>query len=221
MTKEKLVKELDRWLRGGVNESGKVDGNGSLGALTDMKKAQGADLGIFILGSCFIDAMAGFRYGITREMLDDEKIWKFLDKEENKHLEDEPYSRVQYIHKEYLSKKYADHRDSGRRYIDFVKEYLPQYKDQADIMYSYLRNGLVHNYVEHEGKYMLNSARDGTHLLEIEVDGKKRMQINRDKFVMDLEEAYNKFIDHILKDDSIFEKARLRLEKLGLMKIPE
>ncbi len=179
MTKEKLVEKLDRWLRGRVDGNGKVDGHGSLGALTDIKKACGADVGTFILGSCFIDAMASFRYGVTKNMLKDRK--------------------------------------SGERFKDFVKEYLPQYN--AEDLYLSLRCGLVHNYVEHYGKYFLDST-DNSASLHLQPDG-GRTWINRQKFVDDLESAYNNFRAHILSNDKVFALATNRLNSLGLMSIPE
>ena len=67
LTREQLVQELDRWL------AGDFSGNGSGGSITDIMKALkgGSDLGIFILGACFIDAMAGFRYGVTEANIND------------------------------------------------------------------------------------------------------------------------------------------------------
>jgi len=179
MTKEKLVEQLDRWLRGRVDVNGKVDGHGSLGALTDIKKSYHADVGTFILGSCFIDAMASFRYGVTKSILKDRK--------------------------------------SGERYKNFVKEYLPRYNE--DDLYLSLRCGLVHNYVEHYGRYLLDSN-DYSANLHLQPEG-DRIWINRQKFVDDLESAYNNFRAHVLSDDKVFALAVNRLNSLGLMKISE
>lgn len=65
ITKEQLVEELDRWLLGDI--SGKNSG----GAYRDITRAleAGTDLAVFILGSCFIDAMAGFYCGVTEETM--------------------------------------------------------------------------------------------------------------------------------------------------------
>jgi hypothetical protein len=68
MTREKLVEMLDKSFYGCDCDDKECLESVSTGAMTDIKKAliePAPDLAIFILGACFIDAMAGFRYGIV------------------------------------------------------------------------------------------------------------------------------------------------------------
>lgn len=96
----------------------------------------------FILCSCFIDQISGFRYNIT---------------------------------------------SVGKRYRDFVKEYLPIY--DPDELYLDLRNKLVHNYSV-GGYYGLTRNSPSNHLKM--VNNKKCL--NLENFISDLEIALNTYI---------------------------
>ncbi len=56
LTKEQLVEILDKYLL-----------NLAYGDIEKTLSLAGTNLAVFILGACFIDAMAGFRFGITKK----------------------------------------------------------------------------------------------------------------------------------------------------------
>ncbi len=197
MTKNELLTKLDKWLRGSVNEIGKVDTEGYGGALKDIKKAQRADLGVFILGACFVDVMASFRYGVTKEMIEDERV-----------------NRIKA-----LKKAYKNYKKPNERFQDFVVNYLPDiyHGDDGRDFYISLRCGLVHNYRDQLGKYAFISGRKELHRGMIG----STLVINREDFVDDLEKAYEKLRGKIENNDEVFNNAKARYESLGLMEAPE
>jgi|SRR3989344_6389509 len=177
MTKEELIQKLDTLLYGYDNREkiGSVSG----GAITDITKilmGPGPDLAVFILGACFIDAMASFRYGITKEILEDENEMKIGD----------------------LEKKYIGYKRSSGRFKDFIMEYLPEiYKSNKERdFYKSLRCGLIHNYTEY-GKYGFYSGNENFHHKTI----KGKIVITRNEFVEELKKAYKKFIKDIDNSD--------------------
>ncbi len=201
ITKEELIAELDRWLRGHIDDTGKVDGHDSGGALTDIRKALkgGPDLAIFILGSCFIDAMASFYYGVTKEMLNEESK---ADADTEK-----------------LRTDYPGYKGASNRFVGFIKKYLPTIYlcGKGQDFFSSSRCGLIHSYVERDAKYAFISGRNDCH-------GKKtiggQIIINRETFVDDLENVYKKFINDIRCDNELFVRAKRRYDSLKLMKCP-
>lgn len=132
-----------------------------------------AKLAGFILGCCFIDAMAGFYSGV------DEKAAKI---------------------------------NSGKRFCDFVGEYLEKYDKNK--LWEDLRCGLVHSYAE-GGTYVFTDNNEmGSHF---DRTPKGKIILNLEDFCADLKEAYGNFRNDILSKDSLFLNARQRYESMGLM----
>jgi hypothetical protein len=163
ITAQKLVEILDTFLI-------------KWGAFEDIKKASiygEAKLAGFILGACFIDAMAGFFAGVDRQTS------KF---------------------------------NSGKRFKDFVKQYLPT-KYDSEKLWEDLRCGLVHSYAE-GGTYTFIHGNKDKHFEKL---SSGKVLLNLEDFCDDLYQAYNNFRSDILKDNSIFLNAKYRLDSMGLM----
>ena len=109
----------------------------------------------FILCSCFIDQISGFRYNTDKV---------------------------------------------GKRYRQFVKDYLPNYN--CDELYEDLRNKLVHNYSV-GSFYAL--TRKAPHLHLQKVNGVTRL--NLENFIADLKTALDKYILELGNDGDIRRKA--------------
>ena len=109
----------------------------------------------FILCSCLIDQISGFRYNTDKV---------------------------------------------GKRYKQFVKDYLPNYN--SDELYEDLRNKLVHNYSV--GKHY-GLTRKAHHLHLKEVNG--LTHLNLEDFIEDLKIALNKYITELRNDNDIRRKA--------------
>jgi hypothetical protein len=109
----------------------------------------------FILCSCFIDQVSGFRYNTDKV---------------------------------------------GKRYKQFVKDYLPIYN--ADELYEDLRNKLVHNYSV--GNYY-GLTRKAPHLHLQKVNG--IIHLNLENFISDLKTALDKYIFELRNSIDIRRKA--------------
>jgi hypothetical protein len=109
----------------------------------------------FILCSCLIDQISGFRYN-TDEV--------------------------------------------GKRYRQFVKEYLPRYN--SDALYNDLRNKLVHNY-SIGSRYRLTSKAMYLHLQE--VDG--NIYLNLSDFIADIRSALDQYFSQLKNDKVIRQNA--------------
>jgi len=109
----------------------------------------------FILCSCLIDQLSGFRYNTDKV---------------------------------------------GKRYRQFVKDYLPKYN--SDELYEDLRNKLVHNYSV--GSFY-GLTRKAPHLHLQIVDGK--LYLNLEDFIADLKIALDKYIYELRNDNEIKRKA--------------
>lgn len=123
--------------------------------LRDIKEINNNELDFtiaeFILCSCFIDQISGFRYCI---------------------------------------------REVGKRYKQFVQDYLPMYNPEE--LYYDLRNKLVHNYSI--GKYYGLTRRAPHFHLQIE-DG--ITHLNLENFIIDLYTALNTYIFELKNDIDI------------------
>jgi len=109
----------------------------------------------FILCSCFIDQISGFRYNTDKV---------------------------------------------GKRYRQFVKDYLPQYN--CDELYEDLRNKLVHNYSV--GSFY-GLTRKAPHLHLQKINGVTHL--NLENFIQDLKTAFDKYTYEIRNDSEIRRKA--------------
>jgi len=109
----------------------------------------------FILCSCLIDQLSGFRYNTNKV---------------------------------------------GKRYRQFVKDYLPSYNHNE--LYEDLRNKLVHNYSV--GSFY-GLTRKATHLHLQKVNGVTLL--NLENFISDLKSALDKYILELKKDSDIKRKA--------------
>ena len=109
----------------------------------------------FILCSCLIDQVSGFRYNTDKV---------------------------------------------GKRYRQFVKEYLPRYN--SDELYNDLRNKLVHNY-SIGSRYKLISKAMHLHLQEI--DG--NIYLNRSDFIADIISALDQYFSQLKNDKVIRQNA--------------
>ncbi len=88
---------------------------------------------------------------------------------------------------------------SGRRFKDFVMNYLPKYNVKK--LYEDLRCGLVHSYSE-GGSYVFTDAnRAGFHF---NTTPKGKIILNLEDFLSDLREAYKKLRHDILYKNEIF-----------------
>jgi hypothetical protein len=105
----------------------------------------------FILCSCFIDQLSGFRYNTDKV---------------------------------------------GKRYRQFVKDYLPNYNSTE--LYEDLRNKLVHNYSV--GSFY-GLTRKAAHLHLQNVNGVTHL--NLENFISDLKAALDKYILELTKDSDI------------------
>jgi hypothetical protein len=88
----------------------------------------------------------------------------------------------------------------GRRYKQFVKDYLHNYN--PDELYDDLRNKLVHNYSV--GKYY-GLTRRASHLHLQKVNGVTHL--NLENFISDLKIALDKYIVELRSDNDIRQKA--------------
>jgi hypothetical protein len=109
----------------------------------------------FILCSCLIDQVSGFRYNMDKV---------------------------------------------GKRYRQFVKEYLPRYN--SDELYNDLRNKLVHNY-SIGSRYRLTSKAMHLHLQE--VDG--NIYLNLSDFIADIRSALDQYFSQLKNDKVIRQNA--------------
>lgn len=138
-------------------------------ALNDIKKVIAADkntvLASFILCSCFIEQVSGFRYG---------KV---------------------------------SHKTGKAMFEDFVKDYMPPHYNPKQLRED-LRNKLVHNY-SLGNTYSLVEKRADLHLTPLG----NRIIINIENFLQELEEAFNKYINHLKQDNTIKEYALKWYEK--------
>lgn len=158
---EKLVKILDAYLFGWEYRQ------------IEQASVQGpAKLAGFILGACFIDAMAGFYGGVVKETAS---------------------------------------RGSGKRFREFVGEYMPDYK--AEDLWRDLRCGLVHSYAE-GGTYAFV---DDKQLLHLTKTPKGMIVLNLEDFCADLRRAYRSLRQDILTDRKILQKANRRFRSMGIM----
>lgn len=109
----------------------------------------------FILCSCLIDQMSGFRYNTKRV---------------------------------------------GKRYRQFVKDYLPRYN--SDELYEDLRNKLVHNYSV-GNFYSLTRKASHIHLQKVN----NVTYLNLEDFISDLKKAITKYFGELQHDDDIRKNA--------------
>jgi hypothetical protein len=109
----------------------------------------------FVLCSCLIDQLSGFRYNTDKV---------------------------------------------GKRYRQFVKDYLPKYN--SDELYEDLRNKLVHNYSV--GSFY-GLTRKAPHLHLQKVDGVTHL--NLEDFITDLKAALDKYVYELTNDNEIRRKA--------------
>ncbi len=109
----------------------------------------------FILCSCFIDQVSGFRYNTDKV---------------------------------------------GKRYRQFVKDYLPNYN--SDDLYEDLRNKLVHNYSV-GSFYGLTRKAPHLHLKNVN----SLIHLNLENFISDLKTALDKYISELRTDRDIRRKA--------------
>lgn len=109
----------------------------------------------FILCSCFIDQVSGFRYNTDKV---------------------------------------------GKRYRQFVKDYLPNYN--SDELYEDLRNKLVHNYSI--GNYH-GLTRNAPHIHLQKING--ITHLNLESFISDLKIALDKYVFELKNDSDIRRKA--------------
>jgi len=109
----------------------------------------------FILCSCLIDQISGFRY---------------------------------------------NNKEVGKRYKQFVEEYLPRYN--SDELYDDLRNKLVHNYSIGIHYRLINKA---THLHLQNVDG--NIYLNLSDFIADIRGALDKYFLQLKNDKEIRQNA--------------
>ncbi len=163
---QRLIKILDKTLYKGL--------------YGDIKRANKCDakMAVFILGSCFIDAMASFCYGVTEKNND---------------------------------------KNTGKRFKDFVKKYLPEEYD-AKKLWKCLRCSLMHNYTE-GGSYLFVDGDSKKHLQKksSEKSSNKKTYINLEDFLDDLDEVYKKFCGDISKGEKVFENAKKHLFSMRII----
>lgn len=95
----------------------------------------------------------------------------------------------------------------GKRYKQFVKEYLPDYDPEK--LYDDLRNKLVHN-CSVGSSYGLTRKAPHLHLKK----SKGVTYLNLENFISDLEKALNKYIDELKGNGDIRRRALERYTKL-------
>ncbi len=132
-----------------------------------------AKLAGFILGACFIDALAGFYEGVDKNGVK---------------------------------------KNSSKRFINFVKQYLPNYDAQR--LWTDLRCGLVHSYAA-GGTYAFTDANKAGFHFSKAPNG--MIILNLEDFLAELRKAYSKLRDDILSDPKIFKNALKRYESMWLM----
>ncbi len=122
-------------------------------ALRDIKVISSGNtvIACFMLCSCFIDQMSGFRYNRS---------------------------------------------GVKSRFIEFVSTYLKKYDPEK--LHSDLRNKLVHNY-SLGNSYSLTKEYHYFHLNQSKEDSQRRL-LNLDRFIEDLEEAFNLYMSQLRRD---------------------
>jgi len=101
---------------------------------------------------------------------------------------------------------------SGIRFKNFVNKYLKQYGSEK--LYIDLRCGLVHSYAEGGTYVFTDGNKDGKHF---DRTPRGKILLNLEDFFEDVKKAYCSYRDDIMKDKSLYDKAKRRYFSLKLM----
>jgi hypothetical protein len=114
---------------------------------------------------------------------------------------------------DYMAGFIAGRETTGKDYKKFVEDYLPSLYD-PEKLYKDLRCKVVHNYSE-GGSYIFVDAQSAIHGHKVD----KKMIINLENFIDDLEVALQKLFKDFDTDQGKQKKAEDRYDKIGLLGI--
>lgn len=108
------------------------------------------------------------------------------------------------------------YKNSGKRYKDFIRKYLPNYN--YDEMWRDIRSRLVHNYSVGKNYAFTHMSLDGKHFAHVKhSNGKVYTIFNLEDFIKDVETAGKKYLKDLSVDKNLQIKAMKRRRSLGIM----